>query len=287
MYTLIENFCLGLRRLEIFGRRSSLRRGWVTVFAQGHQERLSPDGIYVEGEEGGVARRWNYETWEEGIKNMSMGGKPVVPNTAEIDALRPKSPIRPGQANTSLNSGQVSGGQMNPAAGPRLMAPRPGFANNPMVQNQFLAQNAMMMGPMMGMPPQMGMGMGMGGHMEEMMGGWVNGMPGMAIGNMAAMGHRHQVQNMALGQIAPGVPSGGHVHVNMPMQMMGQMGGFQGGGSGYGQPGGAIFNPGLNNQYGMEGNWEGENMGNMMGSMGMGLNGMNMGNQHWGGSGPY
>ncbi|KIY43718.1 MT-A70-domain-containing protein [Fistulina hepatica ATCC 64428] len=35
MYTLIENFCLGLRRLELFGRPSSLQRGWVTVMAPG------------------------------------------------------------------------------------------------------------------------------------------------------------------------------------------------------------------------------------------------------------
>ncbi|KAF8890670.1 MT-A70-domain-containing protein, partial [Infundibulicybe gibba] len=40
MYTLIENFCLGVRRLEIFGRPSSLRRGWVTVLGQGQDERL-------------------------------------------------------------------------------------------------------------------------------------------------------------------------------------------------------------------------------------------------------
>lgn len=31
MYTLIENFCLGTRRLELFGRPHCLRRGWVTV----------------------------------------------------------------------------------------------------------------------------------------------------------------------------------------------------------------------------------------------------------------
>ncbi|KAF9554800.1 MT-A70-domain-containing protein, partial [Agrocybe pediades] len=37
MYTLIENFCLGMRRLEIFGRLSSLRRGWVTVLAPGQE----------------------------------------------------------------------------------------------------------------------------------------------------------------------------------------------------------------------------------------------------------
>ncbi|KAJ7279036.1 MT-A70-domain-containing protein [Mycena rebaudengoi] len=36
MYTLIENFCLGTRRLEIFGRAaSSIRRGWVTALGPG------------------------------------------------------------------------------------------------------------------------------------------------------------------------------------------------------------------------------------------------------------
>ena len=34
MYTLIENFCLGLRRLEIFGRARTLRRGWVSALAE-------------------------------------------------------------------------------------------------------------------------------------------------------------------------------------------------------------------------------------------------------------
>jgi hypothetical protein len=31
LFTLIENFCLGTRRLELFGTRKSLRRGWLTV----------------------------------------------------------------------------------------------------------------------------------------------------------------------------------------------------------------------------------------------------------------
>ena len=31
MYQLIENFCLGTRRIELFGRNRNLRRGWLTV----------------------------------------------------------------------------------------------------------------------------------------------------------------------------------------------------------------------------------------------------------------
>ncbi|KAF8875719.1 MT-A70-domain-containing protein, partial [Gymnopilus junonius] len=227
MYTLIENFCLGLRRLEIFGRLSSLRRGWVTVLAPGQEGYIPGDGAVgvdfpEEGDEGvngvsgigsgngkGVggggdegdgtegmgfggyasasgsgsgsdarmrtAHRWVQQTWEEGIReigqtalalsatsnsisntngsningataaiitngsasqaggmglsmnqqdggvnmnmNMNMNSnmnpsntplqqnltlslgppaRPVVPTTHEIDALRPKSPVRAG-----------------------------------------------------------------------------------------------------------------------------------------------------------------------------------------------
>ncbi|KAJ3130979.1 N6-adenosine-methyltransferase subunit mettl14 [Physocladia obscura] len=33
LYTIIENFCLGKRRLELFGRDNNLRNGWLTVGA--------------------------------------------------------------------------------------------------------------------------------------------------------------------------------------------------------------------------------------------------------------
>ncbi|KIP10153.1 hypothetical protein PHLGIDRAFT_39604, partial [Phlebiopsis gigantea 11061_1 CR5-6] len=37
MYTLIENFCLGLRRLELFSRARTLRRGWVSALQDGEE----------------------------------------------------------------------------------------------------------------------------------------------------------------------------------------------------------------------------------------------------------
>ena len=40
MYTLIENFCLGIRCLKVFGRISLLRQGWVTVLSQGQYDML-------------------------------------------------------------------------------------------------------------------------------------------------------------------------------------------------------------------------------------------------------
>src|ERR1700679_2677452 len=69
MYSLIENFCLGIRRLEIFGRPSSLRRGWLTVLGDEHLP-LREGAIHVEGEEGGIATKWIQESWEEGVKEL-------------------------------------------------------------------------------------------------------------------------------------------------------------------------------------------------------------------------
>ncbi|EPQ55761.1 MT-A70-domain-containing protein [Gloeophyllum trabeum ATCC 11539] len=75
MYTLIENFCLGIRRLEIFGHaRASLRRGWVTVLTEGEEEKMEPEA------DGGV-KQWDREAWETRLKEMGSGGKYVVPMT--------------------------------------------------------------------------------------------------------------------------------------------------------------------------------------------------------------
>lgn len=181
-YTLIENFCLGQRRLEIFGRARTARRGWVTVLVDGEEERIDegmaldpgPDGL-SEG-----ASRWNREQWEARVKELAGGGKPVVPVTPEIDALRPKSPVRGGSANPN-NSGMLStpgssGGSMNT---PMSMSGTPGSGgggrggggggggfgggNRMMGPPQMVPMNGMNMGPDMGgMGAMAGMG-GMGG----------------------------------------------------------------------------------------------------------------------------
>ena len=51
MYTLIENFCLGLRRLEIFGRARTVRRGWVTALADGEEDRIE-EGMTLGADDG-------------------------------------------------------------------------------------------------------------------------------------------------------------------------------------------------------------------------------------------
>ena len=251
MYTLVENFCLGTRRLEIFGRaRSSLRRGWVTVLAEGEHEHIPelardrapcvPDG----------ARPWEKDGWEESIRKLAAlgGGKCVVPNTQEIETLRPKSPVRSG----APGGGGVSGGVgVGVSGGVSVALPRTGRPNMP--PNQA-AQNQMLVPPMMGM--------GMGGMVRVGMPVDMSGWPGMGMNvnmNMAGMG----MGNM-----------------NMPMMGMNMEG-----------MAGAPFHPpgqGAMGQMGMGSMWMGgENPEGVVWEGGMGdgmmMNGMGMGNVGMGG----
>jgi mRNA (2'-O-methyladenosine-N6-)-methyltransferase len=104
MYTLIENFCLGLRRLELFARARSLRRGWVSVLAEGEESHvptvqaqarasdprlsLAPEqqleaGTNVLGQELSVyrAERWDQDKWEAAMRAWLQNGRSVVPMT--------------------------------------------------------------------------------------------------------------------------------------------------------------------------------------------------------------
>jgi hypothetical protein len=126
MHSLIENFCLGTRRLEIFGRASSLRRGWVTLGSidNPQMELARVDGI-----------AWDRELWEGEIRahaSASGAGKAVVPTSAEIDGLRPKSPVR---NNDRANGNNANAGGANPMGGmgtmqmqgaPMRLVPNPG-----------------------------------------------------------------------------------------------------------------------------------------------------------------
>ena len=103
MYTLVENFCLGLRRLELFARARSLRRGWVSVLAEGEEMlvpvvqaqaragdarlSLSPEqleaGTNVLGQELSIdrAERWDQDKWEAAMRAWLQNGRAVVPMT--------------------------------------------------------------------------------------------------------------------------------------------------------------------------------------------------------------
>jgi mRNA (2'-O-methyladenosine-N6-)-methyltransferase len=269
MYTLIENFCLGIRRLEIFGRATSLRRGWVTVLTRGNDRQLtvSEDGsVHVEGEEGWLATTWRQEAWDEQVKQLHTNGRAVVPMTPEIDALRPKSPVRhnqnmssgggsamsggvavgiPGGSNNNTNSGGArfnSGNRPNSfiSHGPALLP------QNQMVhQNQMMAQQNMMgMGVSVN---QFGLGMGVPVPIDEMMSsGWnhmmnagpmggmnVNGMgpPGMP-GGPGHVGMNTSNVNLGMPSVVPmgGVNVGPHIPIHHQQQQMMNHMGMGGGG---------------------------------------------------------
>lgn len=294
MYTLIENFCLGLRRLEIFGRaHSSLRRGWVTVLGRDQEEHLKdlhsgshPGSYHVSGEDGGEARRWDREAWEEGIKQWGGGTRLVVPTTSEIDTLRPKSPFRPGQ-NTGSNptTGVQPAVLPAPNVGPRFgTGNRVGFGMHGGPQIQMSGQNQL------GVQPMLAMGMNNlnvglpNPHMpmDDVIGNWNPMMGNMNVAAAAA--------GMA------GIPNLGMQ--GMGMSMMNQMamsGNFQNQNPGFNT--GMVFNPNMHNpnmhnhpgmawndqmHYPVEGGWEGDGQ---MNGMGMGMSGGHMGMNHWAGGG--
>ena len=91
MYTLIENFCLGLRRLEIFGRARSLRRGWVTALAEGEETVVAADhaGDIAMDDADGTPVKWDREAWEAKMKALAgdSNGKFVVPMTSGISSI--------------------------------------------------------------------------------------------------------------------------------------------------------------------------------------------------------
>ncbi|KAH7107053.1 MT-A70-domain-containing protein [Auriculariales sp. MPI-PUGE-AT-0066] len=166
MYTLIENFCLGTRRLEVFGRTHSLRPGWVTV---GEVKDLEHNDV------GAVP--WIRDQWEAGL--VKNNGKHVVPMSSEIDMLRPKSPVRNHPQHGQGGHGGHSGGGGGGGGG---------------MQQHSQTSLGLPMNPMQGMNMGgMGMGMGMGGMQQPMMGMGMN-----AAAALNAMNAMNQM-NMGMG----------------------------------------------------------------------------------------
>lgn len=232
-YSLVENFCLGTRRLEIFGKLSSLRRGWVTVLAANAgtpSNTKEPDSVSNETDADMAPIQWDKATWEASVHREN--GKYVVPSSQEIEILRPKSPQRgpPNNPNLNMSNGKApfppSLHTPSPhAPSPNNMLGKPlhiGFPRPPPMSGRSDGMGGpqgpgpgpgpgpgMGMGVGMGMPMGMGMGMRMGefgfGGVPNMMVGPQNGMMpnvnGMMGNNMFGMGG-----GMPVGVGMPGQP---------------------------------------------------------------------------------
>jgi len=86
LYETVEHFCLGRRRLELFGLDRNMRDGWLTL-GRGLTTSNWNKSAYLSWFEGNG-------TWPE-VQNYS-GGR-LLGSIPEIDQLRPKSPVRQGR----------------------------------------------------------------------------------------------------------------------------------------------------------------------------------------------
>ncbi|CAD6974166.1 unnamed protein product [Tilletia controversa] len=139
MYSLIENFCSGTRRLELFGTNRNLRRGWLTVGLEvgphvsgfpealpasystpqqqnSHEQTQQPPAeLQKEGDDAGPAPIKMVEpvAYQKQMYDSYFGvdrpgcdlreRKNLLPFSPDIDALRPKSPA-PRNAHSRVDS---------------------------------------------------------------------------------------------------------------------------------------------------------------------------------------
>ena len=193
LYTLIENFCLGTRRLELFGDPTHCRRGWVTASLAPLPSDLSvSDGV----------EPFDPTTYTKQVYTDAETGRPILPFHAEVDSLRPQSPKRrprqlPGQAGQQIRPSsqvQMNGGQFRPPRGQAGLGPGQGLGMD------------MGMGMGMGMPSPMGTPVAFG--MGPMGMGGLGGMPNpmmlqqMQMAQMAQMQAQAQAQQLAQMQFA-------------------------------------------------------------------------------------
>ncbi|ORY26151.1 MT-A70-domain-containing protein [Naematelia encephala] len=211
LYTLIENFCLGTRRLVLFTPPQLSRRGWVTADTM-----PLPASTSTSTSATSEVQLFDSTTYTN-LLSEKQDGKDILPFNHEVEMLRPKSPQRRGGPGTRGGSGGGGGGP----------AFRPGFRPQPRPPGlQFNQGGQGYGGQMQGMGgmmmPQVNMGMGMGldpmamMNMQMGMMGGMGGMQGMmpmqmgyqGMGNMGGYGamdeqqlHYFQQQQLQLQQL--------------------------------------------------------------------------------------
>jgi len=88
LYAIIEHFCQGRRRLELFGEDTNIRRGWLTLGRSLSSSNFDPATWHRSFE--GVTDSYNFEWSDEPevLPNHLLGTTPL------IESLRPKSPTQ-------------------------------------------------------------------------------------------------------------------------------------------------------------------------------------------------
>jgi len=98
LYETIEHFCLGRRRLELFGLDRNMRDGWLTL-GNGLTTSNWDKSLFLSWYEGDGA-------WPD--VRTHHGGK-LIGSTQEIEVLRPKSPVRPSREKIADKPGSTAG----------------------------------------------------------------------------------------------------------------------------------------------------------------------------------
>lgn len=198
---MIENFCLGTRRLELFGKPRNCRPGWLTIGEEALHDAEKQDTPAADSQaeptrdEPAKPEVYDKEAFDSYfLSELRRTGANLVPTTEEVDTLRPRSPGGANKAPSPLVPGMKSnpqgiGRHTNRAATPsasqaleyeRLQAQfQEQFVRQQQQQQmleferqrqeEMLQQQALMMQQMamMGMPATMqGMPMGMNGFTQ-------------------------------------------------------------------------------------------------------------------------
>ncbi|KAI7947388.1 hypothetical protein MJO28_009296 [Puccinia striiformis f. sp. tritici] len=113
LYHLIENFCLGRRRLELFGSSRNLRPGWLTIGTDCAPSPTSNLNNPIDHQEEMFNREQNqpvaYSRADYLAHFLDSAGRThnLLPSHADIDNLRPRSP--PSRITTSAIGGNGIG----------------------------------------------------------------------------------------------------------------------------------------------------------------------------------
>lgn len=129
MYRIIEHFALGRRRLELFGEDHNIRSGWLTV-----GKGLSSSNFNSEAYIRNFADK-DGKVWQGGGgRNPPPEAPHLVVTTPDIEALRPKSPMKNQQQLQQQQSASISITTVNSSN------KRPGV-NSPQNPNPFSSMN--------------------------------------------------------------------------------------------------------------------------------------------------
>jgi len=101
IFHIIEHFCLGRRRLHLFGKDTTVRPGWLTVGPHLTSSNFNPD---------------TYSGFFSGGPDAYLTGA-----TEEIERLRPKSPPPKVKGGSSGNVGGISGPVSNAPTPPMVI----------------------------------------------------------------------------------------------------------------------------------------------------------------------